>query len=389
MAHAPKALKRIAYIDWLRGFACLGMFQAHGYDSWLREQARGGQFFAYSQLLSTFPAPLFLFVAGISVALATERLHERGYTANAVARTHLWRGAQILLLGLLFRVQEFVLGQPSAPWTDLLRVDILNVIGVSVMMMALLCRVVNRSGTAGESPARPVGISAAAAAAAVSLVIAAATPLFWTVWRPRGWPWWLESYINGVHTFDAPQPWLFPVFPWSGFAFAGLAAGFFLLHWRGRRSDATAIALVGMSGLGVGVLGYLLDAVPVQVYGVYDFWHTSPNFFLIRVGLVSMLLWAAYLWCRRGAVEKESARGFSPLIEMGKYSLLIYWVHIEFVYGRLSILPKRGMGIAGATLGILIIFAMMTILAVARNRWRQWLGRAGSFLAGLGRTART
>jgi uncharacterized membrane protein len=214
----------------------------------------------------------------------------------------------------------------------------------------------------------------------------------WTAWRPRAWPWWLESYINGVHTFDAPQPWLFPLFPWSGFAFAGLAAGFFLLARRERGGDGAAIALVGISGVGIGALGYLLDALPVQVYAVYDFWHTSPNFFLIRVALVCMMLWPAYLWCRRGAAGKESARGFSPLIEMGKCSLLIYWVHIEFVYGSLSILPKRGTGIVGATLGILVIFAMMTLLAAIRNRWIRRpgrLGRAGDFLAGLGRTART
>ena len=61
--------------------------------------------------------------------------------------------------------------------------------------------------------------------------------------------------------------------------------------------------------------------------------------------------------------------GFSPLIEMGKCSLLVYWVHIEFVYGRLSILPKRSEGIGMATLGLITIFAAMTLLATARNRF--------------------
>ena len=32
-------------------------------------------------------------------------------------------------------------------------------------------------------------------------------------------------------------------------------------------------------------LGLWLDARPVQLYAVYDFWHTSPNFFLVRVGV--------------------------------------------------------------------------------------------------------
>jgi uncharacterized membrane protein len=56
---------RLAYIDWMRGLACVLMFQTHCYDSWLSAGARQGRFFMYSQLGGTFPAPLFIFLAGI------------------------------------------------------------------------------------------------------------------------------------------------------------------------------------------------------------------------------------------------------------------------------------------------------------------------------------
>ena len=112
-------------------------------------------------------------------------------------------------------------------------------------------------------------------------------------------------------------------------------------------------------------MGLWLDALPVRLYAVHDFWHTSPNFFMVRVGVVLVILLLSYLWCRWGAGEW----GFSPLIELGKCSLLVYWVHIEFVYGGLSILPKRSEGIGTATLGLAIIFVAMTLLAVARNRF--------------------
>ena len=59
-------------------------------------------------------------------------MRERGSAPGAIARTTILRGAEVLGLGLLFRLQEFVLGQPAAPWTDLLRVDVLNVIGISI-----------------------------------------------------------------------------------------------------------------------------------------------------------------------------------------------------------------------------------------------------------------
>src|SRR5713226_3750081 len=130
---------RLAYIDWLRGLACVLMFQTHCYNSWLSAEARKSALYAWSQLLGTLPAPLFIFLAGISSAMVTQRLREKGVARNAIARTTILRGAEIYGLGLLFRGQEFLLGYPKAPWTDLLRVDVLNILGLSMMLMGALC----------------------------------------------------------------------------------------------------------------------------------------------------------------------------------------------------------------------------------------------------------
>jgi uncharacterized membrane protein len=362
---AEKATTRIAYIDWLRGFACLVMFQTHCYDSWLGGGARDGGFIRMSQLGGTLPAPLFLFLAGISFALVTDKLRQKGASADEVARTTILRGGKVFLLGLLFRLQEFLLGQPVAPWTDLLRVDVLNVIGVSLMMMGVACRVAAAGGAANPRQLRRVTI---VTAVVCTTAIAVLTPPLWTSWRPQSLPWWLESYINGVHTFGKPQPWLFPIFPWAAFAFVGLAAGSLLLFEWARKNEPFALAFAGASGIAIIALGLWLDARSVQLYGSYDFWHTSPNFFLVRAGVVLVILFLGYAWCRWGAGEW----GFSPLIEMGKCSLLVYWVHIEFVYGGLSIVPKHGVGVRTATLGLIAIFIAMTVLATVRNRFPKW-----------------
>jgi len=350
MADQPKM--RLAYIDWMRGLACLLMFQTHCYDSWLGGTARTSKFFMWSQLGGTLPAPLFLFLAGISFALVTGRLRQRGAGANNIARTTIRRGAEIFGLGTLFRIQEFLLGQPWAPWTDLLRVDILNMIGLSMMLMGVVCRL---------APGRARSV---AAAAVVALLVALAAPPLWTTWRPRALPWFLESYLNGVHVSAQPQPWLFPLFPWTAFAFTGLAVGFLLLSDWSRRNEAAAVALVGAGGIALAALAWQLDAQPRRIYAVYDFWHTSPNFFLIRVGILLVIVLGSYVWCRWGAGQW----GFSPLIQLGQTSLLVYWVHIEFVYGRFSILPKRAMSITSATLGLATVFAAMLLLSLARTK---------------------
>jgi uncharacterized membrane protein len=371
--------KRIAYIDWLRGFAVLVMFQTHCYDSWLGGAARESGFFKLSQLGGTLPAPLFLFLAGVSFALVTDKLRQKRARADEVARTTILRGGEIFLLGLLFRMQEFLLGQPGAPWTDLLRVDVLNVIGVSVVMMGIACRIAAVGGDADPGRLRRATIGTAVICAAA---IAVLTPPLWTFWRPHSMVWWLESYVNGVHTFGKPQPWLFPIFPWAAFAFAGLAAGSLLLSNWARNNQAVSLALAALGGVALIALGLWLDARPVGLYATRDFWHTSPNFFLVRVGVVLIVLFLGYAWCRWGAGEW----GFSPLIEMGKCSLLVYWVHIEFVYGRLSIVPKRSAGVGTATLGLIAIFLAMTALATVRNRFPKWKPQMLTRLRGAART---
>lgn len=79
--------------------------------------------------------------------------------------------------------------------------------------------------------------------------------------------------------------------------------------------------------------------------------------------------------------------GFSPLILLGQASLLVYWVHIEFVYGRVSILPKHRMGIGAASAGLLVISLAMMALAYFRTRTKgrgvellPWLHRAPATL---------
>ncbi len=383
---------RLAYIDWMRGLACVLMFQTHCYDSWLGGAARQSKFFMYSQLGGTFPAPLFLFLAGISFALVTEKLRQKNLAPGKIARTTIRRGAEILGFGLLLRLQEYVIAWGWAPKSDLLRVDILNTIGVSMMLMGVMCWIVlalffgaNNPGAQKKEGApflprswrqewewmqqAPFIFAAVATAVVISLL----SPLLWTTWRPRFLPWPLESYINGVHNLGTPQAWLFPIFPWASFAFAGLAVGFLLQTTAAKTRGATVFLSLGGIGIVFVELSRWLDSLPVQLYPVYDYWHTSPNFFLIRLGMLMMILTASYAWCRWGLGQW----GFSPLIQLGQASLLVYWVHIEFVYGRLSILPKRAQGIGMASAGLLTITLAMLALAYIRTHINGWMKDRG------------
>lgn len=368
MAASPTS--RLAYIDWMRGLACVLMFQTHCYDSWLSPEARKSTFFMYSQLGGTLPAPLFLFLAGISFALVTGKLLDKGVASREMALTTLRRGAEIFGLGLLFRLQEFLIAWPWAPWSDLLRVDVLNTIGISMMLMALVCWAV--AAFPNLTRAR-LTVVALFTACAISLL----TPLLWTTWSPQFLPWPIESYINGVHNLGEPQPWLFPIFPWTAFAFAGLGAGFLLTNAWSRVNPTKSAALAGLAGAALMLVIHATDAPLERIYP--DYWHTSPAFWMMRVGILLVILFGVYAWCQWGWGQW----GFSPLIQLGRTSLLVYWVHIEFVYGRLSFLPKHANSIRTASLGLLIIFLSMLLLSrlrteLKRSHMMNWVKKAAA-----------
>lgn len=364
---AEKIRQRLVYIDWMRGLACILMFQTHCYGSWLGGSARQSIFFWWSQRIGTLPGPLFLFLTGISLGLVIDKRRSDGVGSGEIARKTIRRGAQIFALGLLFRLQEFALGFPKSPWTDLFRVDILNILGVSIILMGVLCCLAESlfPHINDKDRGRRERLTVIVASLVAASVITLATPPLWTTHRPRWLPWFLEAYINGVHIFDAPQPYLFPLFPWTAFAFAGLAAGFFLRTDLARRAEVFAIFSLAVGGAALAGLALWVEALPQHVYPVRDFWHTSPSFFLVRLALVLGILTASFAWCRWGPGQ----RAFSPLIQLGKTSLLVYWTHIVFVYGRLSILPKRMTGISLATLGLITIFLAMVIVSIYRTRW--------------------
>jgi hypothetical protein len=236
-------------------------------------------------------------------------------------------------------------------------------LGLSMILLGVFCWL-TAPATPEKSNARTMvwGL-------AVACAIAIVTPWLWTTYQPRWLPWPVESYINGVHIYAQPQVWLFPIFPWVAFGFVGLAIGFLLFSEFSRTKEVVVLVAIGVAGITASLLSMLFDTGPIRLYSaaIYDYWHTSPNFFLMRCGVLLALVFLAYAWCRWGWAQ----RGFSPIIQLGNTSLLVYWVHIEFVYGRFSILPKGKCGILKATAGLLIIFLAMVALSVLRTKWKK------------------
>jgi uncharacterized membrane protein len=346
-AAAQPSSPRILVIDWLRGLAVVLMILAHAYDSWLTLGARTGAAYGVVRHLSGLPSRLFLFLVGVSAAIVYERQIGHGIPAAAIRAKTAKRGLQVIGLALLFRLQEQILAGFSGGVTPLFRVDILNCIGASMLVLALLTT--PRDG-------RP-RVLAALAGAALFLALG---PFIGPAHFPRWLPEPLTAYVGG----QRPMAW-FPLFPWAAWPLVGVAVGhLWLRHARDERGQMRTFIVTGVIG------GLILGAVIlVRAKNPYIIRYPSdlvqqmgPGAFFFRlgsVGLIALLGWV---------VTRLTGPRFSPLRQLGQTSLLIYWVHVEICYGVLTHPVQRRLGMAGATVGYVLLVLAMFALSVARTR---------------------
>jgi len=77
---------RRGYLDWMRGLAVVVMVFWHTLDAWTTPVDKASGAFWYCQLIGGFGAPIFLFLAGVSVALAAGSRLRRAGTSPGPAR---------------------------------------------------------------------------------------------------------------------------------------------------------------------------------------------------------------------------------------------------------------------------------------------------------------
>jgi hypothetical protein len=112
--------------------------------------------------------------------------------------------------------------------------------------------------------------------------------------------------------------------------------------------------------------------LPYSIYAKSDYWLNSPAQILTKLGVILLALPLAFLWTRYGAGDR-----WSFVRQFGTTSLLVYWVHIELVYGRWLYFWKESLDVEGTILAaVLVILLMLGFSWVRTNghRLRGWLG---------------
>src|SRR5215470_10728465 len=129
-------MNRRGYLDWLRGVSVLIMIEAHTLDAWTNLADRHNAVYGWAMIVAGFAAPEFLFLAGIAIALAAGSRLRRGMPAPLAGALARRRALQIFGLAFLFRLQSWIISGGSP--VSLLKVDILNVMGLAMLAAAYL-----------------------------------------------------------------------------------------------------------------------------------------------------------------------------------------------------------------------------------------------------------
>lgn len=335
---------RQPFLDVLRGLAVVLMIYTHTLNAWLAPAAQTGPYYRISAMIFALPSRLFLLLMGASLALRLHALRARGASPWSARREALRRGAELVGLGLLLRLED-LRSHGFSEMERLWKVDILNCMGAATIFMALFC--LRRDGLPGWR--RSLGLALAA-------VVLAPLSVRWPY--PSFLPAPLLAYFYG------PRPLAyFPLLPWVAFALLGLGLGDLwqrMIEARGGDAEGrargrvmTALLLGGPALFWLAVrISPLIPRSPAAVVAI----EANPLLFVSSTAAVLFLLGAGYFVTRRfpGIAARERA-----VMILGQASLPIYFVHLMICYGKIG---DRDTGLGVAALGSLGITALMVPL---------------------------
>jgi hypothetical protein len=327
-AEARASTARLSFVDALRLVAAVQMIQGHTLDALLAHALRHGRWFEAWTFARGLTSTAFLFTAGVSFALAHAAGEVRAQSrAGRARRTR--RALTLIGLGYLMRAPLGILfgDAPAAALRNLLAVDVLQCIGVSLLLLEGLFAVVQ---------SRRKAAFLAGVLGALCFGLAPGSDGF-----SAGGPWLLLS-----NYFTAHDGSLFPLVPAAGYVFWGLAmAELALVPARGPRAPA----------LGLGAFAALLLGLAALLFAFAPAWpaRVSPAYAALKLGLVVALAALLALLLAGRTLPRL-------LTQLASETLFLYLSHVLVLYAGhagLGALIGRTQSLGAAlawTLGLLI-----------------------------------
>jgi len=262
------------------------------------------------------------------------------------------RARFLFILAIVFRLQGWIFAWGTSPWTDLLKVDILNVMGATAALISILALV--------------SGIDRVRWAVIAGAIIAMLSPLM-SASNLAALPGPLRDYL--VPSADG-----FSIFPWGAFLAFGVGVGSIIpLVERGGWNRVMQWSAL----LGFGLLygGRYFGDLPFSVYAQSEFWLNSPALVACKLGIALLLGSFAYLWC-----EYLGGGGWSWVRQLGTTSLLVYWVHVDLEYGPFFAKYRQHLSVPAVLISAATLIVCMLGLSVAFTRLKGRLRHKGELV---------
>jgi uncharacterized membrane protein len=337
-----KRAARMPFLDWTRGLAATIMLQGHVFHSFVRPELRESGLYVISQFVGGIAPAIFLFLTGVTLAFMMSSMERKLASRRDRLVSALRRAAYLGVLAFAFRIQLFLFGWPYSPAQDLLKADILNCMALAIVTM---------SGLALLRTAQRVH-----AGVIVGLAIACVSPLVAMI-PQDAWPSIAKMYL-------APDGNYFAYFPWAAFLAFGISAGSILKLVKQEHMHRL-MQWSAILGFGLIVSAQYFSNLPYSLYPTVDFWINSPGLIHIKMGVIMVILAVTFLWTHHGA-----GQGWSWVRQLGTTSLLVYWVHIELVYGRWFGFWKENLTLAQCSLAAVTLILLMIGLSYLRTNGR-------------------
>jgi uncharacterized membrane protein len=338
------------------------MLEGHIVRELLSTEDKATYFFSLHEIFHGVTAPGFLFGAGFTFAIATQRRWEQSITFTLGFFRRAWRAISLILIGYALHfpyvsLYKTINEATVIQWNAFLLFDVLQCIGVGLLLLRFLLVIVRQEKIF-------LGIIAA-----LLLTVVYSTPIFWSADIQQFVPLIISSAMNGL----TGSP--FPLFPYLGFLVAGTFVSWLFLRAAQDEYEENFIKWLMLSGALLVVVGLIFDLLPFQTYTEYLFWNTSPNFFWIRLGILFLMLGG--LWYLEDYFSnRKNPITWMPkwLIVFGVESLFVYIAHLIVLYGWVTNVELNLRGWWGGKFTIIesiFVFVGLTLVMIpASFGWR-------------------
>jgi uncharacterized membrane protein len=288
------------------------MLYGHTTSALLAPRFQVGRWFDIWQFQRGLTSSLFLLLGGFAFSIATSRRWTSHVRLSPAWFKRIRRFALFVVLGYALHLPASQLADlphvSADRWRAFLAVDVLQLIGVSFILIQLLVFVTRT---------RRAFMFATLLLAAIAIF---ATPAVWTVDWSRVMPPFAAAYMSQATGSQ------FPLFPWMGFTLLGAGLGQLYARWGASDLSAFARRALIAPGVLLVIAGNLLKAREAAWFGAGS-GAFVPAEVMLRIGACLIILATFAHLSRRinrlphifGAVAQES--------------LLIYFVHLCIVYG--------------------------------------------------------